>query len=296
MLVIRAEPRIYCCPVRMLQRLLGGGDETIARARRPEELAASRGRPALEGLDWLGRRPGARAPLLYRLLLSLGELVLFRIARITVTVEGREHLPRGGYIVAAAIHRGWIDPLVVLRALPREPRVWFVGSAATAFDKRWKERLLHRTGGLLPVWRGGGIDVHVSAARAVIDEGAVLCLFIEGGIVGPPARVWPGARAGAGLLALRVGAPIVPIAIIGSEELYRGRRIAVRILPATTPSELLGGAQLPEPDTRGELRSARAVVHAIAATIDDALPELAAAVYDPPGTERRWKGLTRLLR
>ena len=222
--------------------------------------------------------------------------MLFRIARITVTVEGREHLPAGGYIVAAALHRGWIDPLVVLRALPREPRVWFVGSAATVFDKRWKERLLHRIGGLLPVWRGGGIDVHVSAARAVIDEGAVLCLFIEGGVVGPPDRVWPGVRAGTGLLALRAAAPIVPIAIIGSEELYRRRRIAVRILPRTTPGELLGGKPLPEPDTRDELRSARAVVHAIAAAIDDALPELAATVYDPPETERRWKGLTRLLR
>ena len=296
MLLTCPAARIYCCRVRMLQRVLGGGDDAIARARRPQELAASRGRPALEGLDWLGRRPSARAPLLYRVLLSFGEFVLFRVARIAVVVEGREHLPAGGYIAAAALHRGWIDPLVVLRALPREPRVWFVGSAATAFDKRWKERLLHRIGGLLPVWRGGGIDVHVSAARAVIEEGAVLCLFIEGGIVGPRDRVWPGARAGAGLLALRVSAPIVPIAIIGSEELYRRRRIAVRILPVTTASALLGDKELSEPDTRDELRCARAVVHAIAADIDDALPELAAAVYDPPGTTRRWKGLTRLLR
>ena len=31
--------------------------------------------------------------------------------------------------------------------LPAEPRAWFLGSAATAFDRRWKERLLRRLGG-----------------------------------------------------------------------------------------------------------------------------------------------------
>ena len=287
---------VYVRSVGILGRLLGGGDQTVARARRPEALARSRGRPAQEGLDWLGHRPSARAPLLYRLLLALGEFFLYRLCAISVEVDGREHLPRGGYLAAAALHRGWIDPLVVIRALPREPRVWFLGSAASAFDRRWKEWLLRRTGGLLPVWRGGGVEVHVAAARAVAEERAVLCLFIEGGIVGPPDRVWPGARAGAGLLALRADIPIVPIALIGSDELYRGRRIAARILPSVSVAELLGGDRLPPPDTRDELRAARAVVRAIAQRIDSVLPALAARVADGPDKPRRWRWLTRLLR
>lgn len=283
----------------VLNRVLGGGDESIRRARRPQELAANRDRPALEGLDWLGRQPSARAPLLYRALLRIGEFLLYRVFAIRVEVEGREHLPAGAYIAAAALHRGWIDPLVVLRALPIEPRVWFMGSAATAFDRAWKEALLRRTGGLLPVWRGGGVDVHVRAARAIADEGAVLCLFIEGAIVGPPDRVWPGARGGSGLLALRTGMPIVPVTLIGGDQLYRGRQICVRILPPTTVEQILGddwsGAPA-EPDTREELRQARTIVRGIAQRIDSVLPELAAPVAAQPDGPRRHRWLTRLFR
>jgi len=60
---------------------------------------------------------------------------------------------------------------VVIRALPTEPRVWFLGSGPTAFDRRWKERLLRHTGGILPVWRGGTrLDAHVEAALTADAE------------------------------------------------------------------------------------------------------------------------------
>jgi 1-acyl-sn-glycerol-3-phosphate acyltransferase len=227
----------------------------------------------------------------------LGRFVLLRLCAVRIEVEGHENLPRGGYIVAAALHRGWVDPLAVILALPVEPRVWFLGSAPTAFSRRWMEWLLRRTGGILPVWRGGAdVGVHVNAARAVVEEGGVLCLFIEGAIVGPPDRVWPGVRSGAGMLALRTNVPIVPVALIGGDELYRGRRIALRILPPTTVAALLDGVDLPVADTRDELRAARTVVRTIAERIDAVLPELAARVADPPSRPRRWRWLTRLFR
>jgi 1-acyl-sn-glycerol-3-phosphate acyltransferase len=288
---------VYVQSVGILRGLLGGRAKAIVRARRPEALARSLDRPPLEGLDWLGHRPSARAPFLYRLLLGLGRFVLLRLCAVRIEVEGRDNLPHGGYIVAAALHRGWVDPLAVILALPVEPRVWFLGSGATAFSRRWMEWLLRRIGGILPVWRGGAdVAVHVDASRAVVEEGGVLCLFIEGAIVGPPDRVWPGVRSGAGLLALRTDAPIVPIALIGGDELYRGRRIALRILPPTSVTALLNSGDLPAADTRDELRAARTVVRAIAAQIDAVLPELAARVADPPSKPRRWRWLTRLFR
>ena len=61
----------------------------------------------------------------------------------------------------------------------------------------------------------------------------------EGTVNGPIGTLGP-FRPGAGLIALRVGGPIVPLAIAGTEELYVGRRMASRILPATTIEELLG--------------------------------------------------------
>jgi 1-acyl-sn-glycerol-3-phosphate acyltransferase len=149
------------------------------------------------------------------------------------------------------------------------------------------------------VWRGGGVDVHVTAARGVMAEHAVLCLFIEGAIVGPPDRVWPGVRGGSGLIALRTGAPIVPFALAGTGELYRGRRTAVRLLPAVSVEELLGeewpGAA-PERDTRDELRLARRITQKIAELIDAELPSMFASIAEPVGAKHRWRWLTRLMR
>ena len=235
--------------------------------------------------------------MLFRALLGFGRFVLLRICAVRLEVDGLANLPRGGYIAAVALHRGWVDPLAVLLALPVEPRVWFLGSAASAFKRRWMEWLLRRTGGILPVWRGGAdVAVHVAAAHAVVAEGGVLCLFIEGAIVGPPDRVWPGVRSGTGLLALRTNAPIVPIALVGGDELYRGRRIALRVLPPTTVRELLAGEAVPAPDTRDELRAARTVTREIAARIDAALVDLVPRVSDSPGRARHWSWLTRLFR
>ena len=122
---------------------------------------------------------------------------------------------------------------------PREPRAWFLGSGPSTFT-RWREWLVRRLGGLLPVWRGGvGVEQHVASARAVLDNGGVFVQMPEGTVSGPPGRLGP-FRIGAGLIALRTAAPIVPFAFAGTEELYVGKRMASRILPATSAEQLLG--------------------------------------------------------
>ena len=115
--------------------LLGGGDASIQQARRPEALATRLGGRPPQGIDWLGRAPGPRAPRLYRALIRLAELFLFTICDLRVRVEGTENLPDGGYVAVCALHRSWVDPLLLVRALPTEPRVWFMGSGPTAFDR-----------------------------------------------------------------------------------------------------------------------------------------------------------------
>jgi 1-acyl-sn-glycerol-3-phosphate acyltransferase len=280
------------------KRLIGGGDASIARARRPEALAASLGSAPLEGLAWLGRRPSPAAPLLYRLLLRLGEGFLFGACRIRVEVTGREHLPHGGYILVAALHRSWIDPLVVLRAVPIEPRVWFLGSGPTAFDRPWKERLLRRTGGILPVWRGGAsVEVHVEAAKAVVEEGGILGLFMEGRIGGPPDRLVR-AQHGAAVLALRTVEPIVPVVVCGTEELYRGKRISVRVLPPTSVAALLGTdhSDCVAPGTRRELQVAHHLTDALVQRMAPVVSADHPGTVDPAERRRRWSWLTRLMR
>jgi len=260
------------------------------RARvRPEALAAARG-DAREGLDWLGRAPEARASLLYRLFRVLARFVLFGLFRFRIETTGQEHLPRGGYLLIAGAHRGWIDPFVAMHALPAEPRCWFLGSGPSTFTARWRESLIHRLGGLLPVWRGGlGIEGHVRSARAVVGAGAVFVQMPEGTINGPAGRLGP-FRPGAALIALRTGATIVPLAMAGTEELYLGRRMASRVLPPTTVRELLGAAwdgAVPEPDSRAELDLAHRASEALAARIGPIVEVLHPGTIDPPDHPRR---------
>lgn len=270
----------------------------MARVR-PQALAAARG-DAREGLEWLGRRPEAKASLLFRLARLFFRFVIFGLFRIRVETSGQEHVPKGGgYILVSAAHRGWIDPILIMHALPVEPRCWFLGSAAAAFTSGWREALIRRLGGMLPVWRGGvGIEQHVRAARAVLDNEAVFVQMPEGTVNGPKGRLSP-FRPGAALIAIRTGAPILPLVMVGTEELYIGKRLVTRVLPAVTIAELVGDAwpgAAPEPNTRAELDLAKRATDALEGLMGPMVSELWPRTVDPPG-HPRWfrKRLTWLL-
>ncbi len=255
----------------------------------PQALADAHG-GAVEGLAWLGRTPESRASLLYRAVRLLARFVLFGVFRFRIDAAGREHLPSGGYLLVGAAHRGWMDPFVVVNAVPTEPRVWFLGSAPSTFTTRWREALVHRLGGLLPVWRGGiGADQHVASARAVIANGGVFAQMPEGTVSGPPGRIGP-FRFGWALIAIRTRAPIVPFAMAGTEELYLGRRMASRILPVTSVGELLGPSWdgvVPDEGSRAEIDLAKRLSEGLAARLGPVVEELYPATVDPPDHPRR---------
>ena len=255
----------------------------------PEELARQRG-GAIEGLAWLGRPPEATASVLFRLLALFGRFVVFVVFRFRIRTDGQEHLPRGGYLLVAAAHRGWMDPFVVVHALPTEPRSWFLGSAPSTFTSRWRESLIHRVGGLLPVWRGGvGVDQHIASARAVLANGAVFVQMPEGTVSGPAGRI--GAfRNGWAIIAMRTDAPIVPLAMAGTEELYLGRRLASQVLPVTSVRALAGlrdDAALPAEGSREELALAGRMSDALGAILGPAVEALHSWTVDPPTHPRR---------
>lgn len=274
--------------------MAGSSSEGASRRRvpppriAPEALAARRG-GAREGLAWLGRTPEARASIEYRAVRVLARLILFGVFRFRIRTDGQQHLPRGGYLLVAAAHRGWMDPFVVMHAIPSAPRAWFLGSGPSTFTSRWRERLIRRIGGLLPVWRGGvGIDQHVAAARAVIGNGAVFVQMPEGTVSGRPGRLGT-FRTGWAVICLRTDAPLVPLAMAGTEELYIGRRMASRVLPPTSARTLAGlspGDVLPAPGSREELDLARRMSEHLAATLAPAVEELHAWTTDPPPRRR----------
>ena len=255
----------------------------------PQALADARG-GAVEGLAWLGRTPESRASIFYRLIRLLARFILFGLFRFRIETSGQEHLPSGGYLLVGAAHRGWMDPFLVVHALPVEPRAWFLGSAPSTFTARWREVLIHRLGGLLPVWRGGiGANQHVASARAVIANGGVFAQMPEGTVSGPAGSIGP-FRVGWAVIALRTDAPIVPFAMAGTEELYIGRRMVSRILPPTTIAGLLGpdwNGIRPEEGTRAELDLARELSAARAGALGPVVAELWPRTVDPATHPRR---------
>ena len=182
-----------------------------------------------------------------------------------------------------------MDPFVVMHAIPLQPRAWFLGSAPSTFTSRSREVLIRRVGGLLPVWRGGlGVEPHVASARAVLRNGGVFVQMPEGTVSGPPGKIGP-FRNGAAIIALRTGAPIVPLAMAGTEELYVGRRMASRVLPPVTAARLLGDAWDGSPPAQGsreELELAHRLTGRLEALLGPEVVALHPRTVDPPRRPR----------
>lgn len=235
-----------------------------------------------------------RAGLAYRAI-RLGWRLIQRLLGWRVAVEGIEHLPRdasgrrtGGWIAAGVPHRTWVDPFVLWSALPAEPRLVFFGDARTMARSPLRRFVVRRLGGVIPIpsaHDAAALATHLTAAATVLGSGAVFCLFPEVGPATPPGTM---RRLGGGIgyIALRARAPIVPVVLGGTHELYLGRRVAVRVLPALDPLALAGVETPPAPGSTAE----REAVHRLLAGLREALQAPVARAHrdvEPPSGSRR---------
>ena len=157
-------------------------------------------------------------PLLYwpvRVSFQLFFLVYFRMARI-----GRRHVPRHGAAIIAANHRSFFDPFLIA-CLVRRP-MYYVAKREL-FEIHPLLNVLLRNLGAFPVDRGHGDQDTIATAKDLLARGELVLIFPEGTRTRPGPLGRP--RRGVGRLALETGAPIVPVAIIGTEAIRRGWRI-----------------------------------------------------------------------
>ncbi|HEX5148215.1 MAG TPA: 1-acyl-sn-glycerol-3-phosphate acyltransferase [Candidatus Limnocylindrales bacterium] len=248
--------------------------------------------------------PSARASWFYRLLLlavrGLGRGVFgFRTGVVAAELLPRDASgsPAGGWIAAGLPHRTWVDPFILADNLPVEPRLAYFGDGPAIFRSRWRRFVFRRIGGVIPIWPGGGraaVDAHLAAASQALAAGCVLCLFPETGPATPPGTARP-LGLGVAYFALRTGAPVVPIVLGGSHELYRRRRFLLQVLPPMTARELAGltaDAALPEPWTPAERDAAHRIVRALHARTAEPIAAAHRATEPPAGVRKRWRWLT----
>ncbi len=137
--------------------------------------------------------------------------VYFRMNRF-----GREHIPADGPVIIAANHRSFLDPFVI-GTMTRRP-MHFVAKKEI-FRYRWLSWLLSAVGAF-PVDRGAGDADTIETAKAILARGEIVLMFPEGTRIRPGGLGRP--RRGVGRLALETGAPVVPIAVFGTEAIRRG--------------------------------------------------------------------------
>jgi glycerol-3-phosphate dehydrogenase (NAD(P)+) len=141
-------------------------------------------------------------------------LIYFRMQRI-----GREHVPSRGPVLITANHRSFLDPFVIA-CMARRP-MYYVAKQELFYNRiaAWFLNAL----GAFPVARGASDPEMVTTAKAILARGDIVLIFAEGTRVRPGALGRP--RRGVGRLALESGAPVVPVAVIGTEAIRRGWRI-----------------------------------------------------------------------
>ena len=137
----------------------------------------------------------------------------FRLSRI-----GREHVPR---------RPG--DPRLQPPLVPRPVRHRHDRPAAAVLRRQEGAvpQPLHRLAaqrlGAFPVDRGDGDEDMIDTAKAILARGDAVA-DLPRGHAHPPGRARPPKR-GVGRLALETGAPVVPVAVIGTEAIRKGWRI-----------------------------------------------------------------------
>jgi 1-acyl-sn-glycerol-3-phosphate acyltransferase len=153
--------------------------------------------------------------------------------------RGLEHLPEGGFVLAAN-HTSNFDPWPL--GMPLFPRrhLRFMAKSEL-FNPILKPILV--SGGAFPVRRGQADLEAISRAVELVREGEIVVMFPEGTRrkKGLRKKHEPRAHTGAARIALTAGSPLVPAAIKGTDQLSR-----------LAPLRVAYGSPVPLDDLRGE--------------------------------------------
>ncbi|MGC4107518.1 MAG: lysophospholipid acyltransferase family protein [Thermomicrobiales bacterium] len=174
---------------------------------------------------------------------------LYLLSRLLIglRVEGASNVPREGGVMIVSNHICNADPLFVSVACPRPTHFMAKKELFEVPVLKWAMRAF----GEFPVDRGAADRWAIKRAFATLEQGVALGMFPEG--TRSKSGALKDALPGAGLIALRGNAPIVPVAVIGTEKLpllgskalgaswrgFRGARVVFGE-PFTIPAQIDG--------------------------------------------------------
>jgi len=150
---------------------------------------------------------------LYPVAKAVVQPVMNALWRINVT--GLHHVPDEGPAIFCPNHISFIDSMVLPCVLPR--RISYVGKAEYLDD--WKTKHLFPALGMIPIHRGGGTSSQraLDTAAEVLERGELFGIYPEG-TRSRTGKLHRG-HTGPARLALRTGAPIIPVGLRGTDNL-----------------------------------------------------------------------------
>ncbi|MGE5391468.1 MAG: lysophospholipid acyltransferase family protein [Deltaproteobacteria bacterium] len=145
--------------------------------------------------------------MLYKLARAIFKVFL---AVLGLKTEGLHKLPKKGPVIIAANHMSNWDPVLVGVAIKRP--IHFI-SKAELFDNRIMSIILTRLNAF-PVKRGSTDIKAIRYALDLLKQGNILGIFPEGA----RKKLYPDAvvQTGVAMFALKSGAPVIPVACIGT--------------------------------------------------------------------------------
>ena len=187
-----------------------------------------------------------------------------RAGGIRVEQSGCENIPGDRACLFLANHVSNLDPPVIAPLLPGAPSIMLKAELLKipVLGRAW------RLARCVPVERGGGREATVRSARMaaeVVNSGLSMLIFAEG-TRSPDGRLQP-FKAGPFHLSQQTGAPIVPVAISGTESMMR--KGSAKVVPGTARVQFLPAIDPAAYRTRGELMAA--VREAMARALPDAM-------------------------
>jgi long-chain acyl-CoA synthetase len=227
--------------------------ETAGKGRRLDPQQAIR-RPDqflnAEEQRWL--RPRSRLTVAVETPIYLAHGLIWRTA-FSLKVSGLEHLPTGQPHVLAPNHVSYLDAPAVIAALglSRVKPYYWAGLTELLFETDgWN--IVNRLGQVIPVDSTRGPIVSLAYGAAVLQRGAPLVWFPEGGR-SPDGTLQP-FRLGLGLILREIAVPVVPVYISGTEQAMpvggKLRRAPVQVTfgPPRMPAELIAAGEGATPE------------------------------------------------
>jgi 1-acyl-sn-glycerol-3-phosphate acyltransferase len=216
----------------------------------------------------------------YRVRSRIARIIVRGIFAAVFRIRHYGSLPARGPMIVVANHQGWADGFLLAASFPLSAEVRLLGDREGTTKVWWWRAVLRAVGMIITIERASQTAdrAAIGATLAALERGDIVIVFAEGRVSRAESSLGPFAR-GVGYLALRSGAPVLPVWLSGTAELFWRKELATI---AGTPRAVPRDAPTKE------------ATRTLALALHDDLARLEPSERAPEPTRKRMRWLTNL--